>query len=80
MIFHAPSFHAGPESDTTNLKKNQKNVKPLRGVILCDLDASNRQIKIAQIKIAQIAYHMYTIITAISLAFSLAFPPKKPVS
>jgi hypothetical protein len=34
--FRAPSFHAGPESGVTNSKKNQKNAKPSRGVILSD--------------------------------------------
>jgi hypothetical protein len=42
VMFHALSFHAGPKSDITNLKKNQKNVKPLRGVILCDLDVERK--------------------------------------
>jgi hypothetical protein len=41
--FHAPLFHAGPESDITNFKKNQKKAKPLRGVILCDLKVEKNQ-------------------------------------
>jgi hypothetical protein len=40
--FRAPSFHAGPESGVTNSKKNQKNAKPLRDIILCDLQAEKK--------------------------------------
>jgi hypothetical protein len=36
--FCAASFHVDLKSEVTN-SKNQKNARPLHGVILCDLDA-----------------------------------------
>jgi hypothetical protein len=40
--FRAPSFHVGPKPGVTNSKKNRKNAKPSRGIILCDLEAGKK--------------------------------------
>jgi hypothetical protein len=37
--FLRASFHVGPKSGVTNSKKIEKNTRPSRGVILCDLVA-----------------------------------------
>jgi hypothetical protein len=40
--YRAPSFHVGPKSGVTNSKKIEKNMRTLRGIILCDLIAGKK--------------------------------------